>query len=327
MNAKTSPLARLVQHPLNRELMALLLLLIAIPVGARLSPYFLDANYLLNATSTYIEAGIMALAMTFVIIAGQIDISVASNMALTGTLLGICYGRLHLPFAVSVLLALLASLLMGLLNGLLVAKAKLPALAVTLGTFALYRGIAQALIGDGSISGFPEAFNGINYRYLAGLVPLPLVIFLLLALVHALILHKTYLGRWVYALGTSEPAARYSGIPVGRSLIGLFLLSGFMAGIGGVMMTSRLTVARFDMGLGGELDAITAVVLGGTDIFGGRGTIFGTVVAFLLMTLVRTGMGLANIKIEKQLVAIGLLLLFSIVLPHLLQATRKSNSK
>lgn len=320
---KPSPLQKLLRHPLNRELIVLLLLLIMIPVGARLSPYFMDMPYLLRATSLYVEAGIVALALTFVIIAGHIDISVASNMALTATLFGVFFGRMHLPLGVSVLLALLASVLMGLLNGVLVAKAKLPALAVTLGTFALYRGIAQILIGDGSISGFPEAFNGIDQRYLLGMIPLPLVIFLVLALVHALILHRSYIGRWVYALGTNASVARYSGVPVGATLVGIFVLSGLMSGLGGILLTSRLSVARFDMALGWELDAITAVVLGGTDIAGGRGTIFGTVLAFLLMTLVRTGMGLADIKIEKQLVAIGVLLLVSIILPNLLQRRRK----
>lgn len=317
-----SLLQKLLRHPLNREFVVLFLLIIMVPIGARLSPYFLDFPYLLRSTSLYVEAGIVALALTFVIVAGHIDISVASNMALTATLFGVFFGRMHLPLGIAILLALLASLLMGLFNGVLIAKAKLPALAVTLGTFALYRGMAQMLIGDGSISGFPEAFNGIDQRYLLGLVPLPLVIFVVLALVHALILHRTYIGRWVYAIGTNASVAKYSGVPVNTTLIGIFVLSGLMSGLGGILLTSRLSVARFDMALGWELDAITAVVLGGTDIAGGRGTIFGTVLAFLLMTLVRTGMGLADIKIEKQLVAIGVLLLVSIVLPNLLQRRR-----
>ncbi|MCC6443680.1 MAG: ABC transporter permease [Armatimonadetes bacterium] len=322
MNLSHSSLRRLLSHPLNREMGVLLLLLLSIPAGARLSPYFLDAPYLLRATGLYAEAGIAALALTFVIVAGHIDLSVASNMALTGTLLGVFFGRMSLPLVACVLLALLASLLMGLLNGVLVARAGLPSLAVTLGTFALYRGIAQMLVGDGSISGFPEAFNGADQRYLAGVLPLPLAVFLILAAIHGLVLHRSYIGRWVYAIGTNPTAARYSGVPISGTLIGIFLLSGLMSGIGGILLTSRLTASRYDMAMGWELDAITAVVLGGTDIAGGRGTILGTAAAFFLMTLVRTGMGLADIKIEKQLVAIGVLLLVSVMLPNLLQRRR-----
>ncbi len=316
---KRSPLQGLLAHPLSSEIVAFLLLIIAFFVGTRLSPHFLDRDYLLGVPSEYIEAGIIALPMTFIIVAGQIDISVASNMALTATIFGLLYDRANLPLGGAIVLALLASLLLGAFNGLLVAKSRLPALAVTLGTFALYRGIAQAFIGDKSISGFPEKFNGWDARFLAGAVPMPLVVFLVLAVLFGLVLHRTYFGRWVYALGTSEPTAQYSGVPVAKTQLILFSVTGFMAGLCGLLMTSRYSVARFDIAQGVELDAITAVVLGGTNIFGGRGTILGTVIAFFLMVVVRTGMGLHNIKIEKQLIVVGLLLLFSIILPNLLR--------
>lgn len=310
---------RFITHPMRSEIVAFLLLIIAFFAGTRLSPHFLDRDYLLGVSSEYIEAGIIALPMTFIIVAGQIDISVASNMALTATIFGLLYDRAGFPLAGAIVVALLASLLLGAFNGVLVAKSRLPALAVTLGTFALYRGIAQAFIGDKSISGFPDKFNSWDARFLAGAVPMPLVVFLALAVVFGLILHRTYFGRWVYAIGTSEPAAEYSGVPVAKTQIALFSMTGLMAGICGLMMTSRYSVARFDIGQGLELDAITAVVLGGTNIFGGRGTILGTVIAFFLMVIVRTGMGLHNIKIEKQLIVVGLLLLFSIILPNLLR--------
>lgn len=320
---KRSVRERFITHPMRSEMVAFALLVIAFFAGTRLSPHFLDRDYLLGVPSEYIEAGIIALPMTFIIVAGQIDISVASNMALSATIFGLLYDRAGFPLGGAILVALLASLLLGAFNGLLVAKSRLPALAVTLGTFALYRGVAQAFIGDKSISGFPEKFNGWDARFLAGMVPMPLVAFLALAGVFAFLLHRTCFGRWVYAIGVSEPAAQYSGVPVAKTQIILFSMTGFMAGLCGLLMTSRYSVARFDMAQGLELDAITAVVLGGTNIFGGRGTILGTVIAFFLMVIVRTGMGLHNIKIEKQLIVVGVMLLFSILLPNLLQRRRE----
>lgn len=315
-----SPLARAIHHPLNREFVALLLLALAFMVGPLLSHFFLDAHYLLDATSLQMEMGLIALTMTFIIVSGNIDLSVASTMALVAAITGVLNVQHGLPFTVALVIGILSGALLGFFNGLLISWLKLPSLSVTLGTFALYRGLTQVLLGDHSVSGFPDWFTEIDKRYLGPTpIPLPLVIFLCLAVVAGLVLHRTVLGRWVYAIGTNEAASRYSGIAVDRIKILLFTASGLMAGIAGLVMTSRLTVARYDLGLGLELDVITSVVLGGTDIFGGRGTIFGTVIALFLITILRTGMGLANITAEIQLVAIGLLLIFSIVLPNLLQ--------
>jgi rhamnose transport system permease protein len=213
-------------------------------------------------------------------------------------------------------------LLLGLFNGLVIVKLRLPPLTVTLGTFALYRGLAQALLKDQSIFRFPEWFGGIDTVRVAGLVPAPLLSVLALAAAHAFALHKTSFGRWTYSIGASQAASRLSGVPVGRAVILLFGWTGLMAALAGQMMTSRLGVARFDMGLGLELDAITAVVLGGTDIFGGRGRIAGTVLAVLLVGVLRTGMGLANWKAEEQLVVIGSLLVLSVALPNVSERWR-----
>jgi rhamnose transport system permease protein len=305
----------------GREGTVLLLFGAAFLLCSRLSPYFLDAAGLLDASTLYMEAGIVALGMTFVIIGGQIDLSVASNMALTGACLGVLHARTDWPLPAAIACALLIALGMGLANGLLVARLRLPSLTVTLGTFALYRGIAQILVGEQSISGFPEWFVGIDRRYL-GPLPLPLAVFLGLALLFALVLHYTLPGRRTYAVGANPVASHLSGVPVARVTLGLFALSGALAGLAGVMMTSRLSVARWDSALGLELDVITAVVLGGTDIFGGRGTIFGTVVALLLVAMLRHGMSLANIKVERQLVAVGALLLIAIVVPNLMARLR-----
>ncbi len=314
-----SPLAKFAAFRFNREVVVLILLGIAFFVGAKLSPFFLDRDYLLDASSLYMETGLIALAMTFIIISGNIDLSVASTLALVASVTALMHAKMHLPFGAAMILGLILGGLLGLFNGLMIVRLKLPSLAVTLGTFALYRGLAQIIIGDHSVGSFPDWFAGIDYRHLAGPIPAPLGIFLICAVVFGLLLHQHILGRWTVAIGTNAAASRYSGIPNGTILIGLFTLSGFMAGAAGLMLESRLSVARFDMGTGLELDAITAVVLGGTDIFGGRGTIFGTVTALFLIGILRNAMGLANIKVESQLVVIGLLLIFSIVVPNLLQ--------
>nr|MBA2539982.1 ABC transporter permease [Deltaproteobacteria bacterium] len=177
------------------------------------------------------------------------------------------------------------------------------------------RGLAQVLLGDHSIGKFPAWFNGMDDRYV-GPLPMPLVLFIVLAIVFGLLLHRTTFGRVVYAIGTNEPAARFSGLRVDRAKLWVFALSGLMAGIAAVMMLSRLRVARYDHALGMELAVITAVVLGGTDIFGGRGSIFGTAAALFLIGIVSRAMGLKRISAEQQLAVTGTLLIVAVVLAN-----------
>lgn len=316
------------------EAVALGLFIVAFIAGALLSPYFLDANFLLNYTSLYIEVGIMAIGLTFVIISANIDLSVASTLALVACIAGVSYFDFGLPMAITIVLSLGLGALLGWLNGIMVVRMKLPALAVTLATLALYRGAAQIIVGDDSRPRlawsrdivFPDWFVGINRVYLPGTsIPLPLVIFLALAIVMGILLHKTTFGRWTYAIGTNELAARHSGVPTERIKLLIFTLSGFLSGLAGLIMVSRLGVARYDHARGWELDAITAVVLGGTDIFGGRGSMFGTVIAFFLIVILRTGMGVANVKAESQLAVIGSLLVISVLLSNLTSRFQKKS--
>lgn len=313
-------IAGLLRHP---EMITLMLLAGAFVAGAILSPYFLDAHYLLNSTSLYMEIGIAALAMTLVIISGNIDLSVASNLALSGVIMASLYAHAHVPMPIAIILALILATLLGLFNGLLVTKLRLPSLTVTLGTLALYRGLAQVLAGDHSIGNFPDWFLGIDARLIAGWVPLPLLIFLALAIVTGIVLQRTIFGRCVYALGTNEAATRFTGIRVDRIKLAVFGLSGLYAGIGAVMMLSRLSVARYDLAAGDELAVITAVVLGGTDIFGGKGKILGTVAALFLLQIIRNGMGLADIRAEDQLAVTGSLLVASVLLARVSQRSRQ----
>ncbi|MDE2126556.1 MAG: ABC transporter permease [Armatimonadetes bacterium] len=300
------------------EIVCCLLLIGAFVAGSHLSRHFLNARYLLQATSAYMETGIMALAMTLIIVAGKIDLSVASTLSLSACATALLNTAAGVPLPVALLCGLLLGGLLGLLNGLMIVKLRLPSLTVTLGTLALYRGVAQILLGDHSIARFPDWFAGIDYRYV-GPLPLPLVLFLCLAVGAAVLLHRTAFGRTLYAQGAGHTASRYSGVAVGRNTVVLFTLSGLMAAIAGLIMTSRLGVARFDLGLGLELNVITAVVLGGADIFGGRGTIFGTVTALFLLGIVRDAMGVANITAQEQLIVMGVLLLLSVGLANLLR--------
>jgi rhamnose transport system permease protein len=314
------------------EFVTVALLILAFVVGSLMSPYFLDAVFLFNYTSLYIEVGIMAIGMTFIIISGNIDLSVASILALVASAAGVVYFDLGVPMVMTIVIALTLGTLLGWLNGALVARLKLPALAVTLGTWALYRGAAQILVGDDSRPRlawtrefmYPEWFTRIHRVYIPGTpIPVPFVIFLVLAIVLGIVLYKTTFGRWVYAIGTNEDAARYSGVPTHRVKMLIFALTGFLSGLAGLIMVSRLSVARYDHARGWELDVITAVVLGGTDIFGGRGSMFGTVVAFLLLIFLRTGMGVANVKAESQLAVIGSLLILAILVSNLTDKLRK----
>ena len=299
------------------EAITLYLLIAAFIVGGALSPYFLDVRYLLDSTSLYMEIGILALAMTFVIISGNIDLSVASNLALTAVLVATLHARWNVPMALAAVLGPVIGGGLGLFNGLMITRLRLPSLTVTLGTLALYRGLAQVLVGDHSIGNFPEWFVGIDYRSVGGLLPMPLIVFLALTVVFAVVLHKTVFGRCVYAIGTNEAAARFSGMRVDRVKLAVFTLAGMTAGLAAVMMLSRLGVARYDLALGDELAVITAVVLGGTDIFGGRGSIFGAVVALFLLGVIRRGMGVANMTAETQLAVTGTLLVAAVLLARL----------
>jgi rhamnose transport system permease protein len=296
------------------EVVTVILLIIAFIVGASLSPYFLDVPFLFDSTTLYIEAAIMVLGMTFVIISGNIDLSVASTLSLVATVMAVLHVELNMPMGAAISISLILGTLLGALNGWLITRLRLPALTVTLATMALYRGLAQILLGDHSLSKFPEWFVGLDRITVPGTsIPIVLVIFFVFALILGLILHKTVFGRWVVALGTSEDAARYSGIPVERVKIAIFALNGFLAAVAGLIMVSRLAVARYDHARGLELDVITAVVLGGTSIYGGRGTLFGSVIAVFLVGFLRTGLGVANVKAESQLAVVGTLLIIAVI--------------
>jgi rhamnose transport system permease protein len=297
-------------------LLVALILLVTI-VNARLTPFFLDTRNLMRATSDFMELGLMMLPMVFIIITGNIDLSVASTMAMCASFMGWLFMR-GVNIWVAVAAALLLGVIAGLFNGYLVARVKLPALVVTLGTFAFYRGMAYVLLGDQAARGYPEAFTFLGQGTLGEIrFPFSAVLFIVFAVIFGLILHKTSFGRYLYAIGNNEDAAYYSGVNVARTKMIIFTLSGFMAALAGVVLAARFGSTRPDIGTGLELSVITAVVLGGVSINGGTGTMIGAILSLILIGLMRFGMGLINVPGQGQNIVIGLLLILSILLPNL----------
>ena len=301
---------------LRWETMLVLLLLATIAYGASVSPYFLEWTNLLFIGLNVGEIAIIALPLTLIIITGEIDLSVASMLGLTG----LCMAELFdhgWPIWPAMIAAVLLGGVLGAFNGLLVTRIGLPSLAVTIGTLTLYRGIAQGVLPTDTISGFPQGLASI------GVIPIPhthisysVLFFLVLAVVFGIVLHATPLGRAIFAIGANQEAAFYSGIRVRRIKFWLFVLSGLMCGFAGVLWTLRFASARYDSGIGLELFVVTAVLLGGVSIFGGRGTIVGVVLAVAVLGCLQTAMTADVIPAQDQNIVVGGLLLASVIVPN-----------
>lgn len=297
------------------ETMTFVLSVLGVIAGSQLSEFFLDINYILKSFTLSAEFAIVALVLTMVIIAGEIDLSPAANMALSACLLAWALeAGLGLPLSMAIGLA--AGLLMGLFNGVMVIVLQLPSIIVTIGTLILYRGLAQVIAGDKSIR-VPEWYIGVDKILVAG-IPLPVVIFVALSLVLGLVLGVTIFGRQIYLVGTNEEAARHAGIRTRRIKMRLFLMMGLVSAGAGMMTASRLGSVRYDLGLGGELQMVLMSMLGGTYIFGGRGTILGTFLAAWLLVIVSTGMIVANVLPAWQLCVLAVLLIVSIIATNLI---------
>ncbi len=267
------------------------------------------------------EVGLVALPMTFIIITGGIDLSVGSILGLCAISLGVLWQSLGLPLEVVLLLVLLIGLLAGLFNGFFIVRVGVPPLIMTLATLALFRGLAQGVSQARSVTGYPEWFLALGQASVAGL-PLQLWIFILMALVSAVVLRSTVLGRSLYAVGNNPVGARFSGLPVGRNLMSIYAFSGLMAALAAIIFVSRVTTTRSDMGSGLELDAIAAVVLGGTSIFGGKGSILGTVIGLVLIQLLKNGLALMGVTSDATIIVIGTTLILAILINNAVQGRR-----
>jgi rhamnose transport system permease protein len=306
---------------LRHETVLAVLIVLALVVLSSLSDRFFTAENLLNQGRLMSEVGLVALAMTFVIVTGGIDLSVGSILGMTAILLGVFWQNVGLPLPLAMLAALACGTLAGLGNGLIITRFGVPPLIATLATLALYRGLAEGISQARSVRGYPEWFFFFGQGEILG-VPVQLWLLGILTAITAVILGLTPFGRATYATGANETAARFSGIRVDATKLWIYTAAGFLAGLAAIIFVSRVTTTRSDMGTGLELDVITGVVLGGTSIFGGKGTIIGTALGLILIQALKNGLALSGVKGDGTIVVIGVVLIAAILVGALFDRNR-----
>ena len=314
------------QNPFLTQIKSWETLLLAVAIGIFIansfaSPHFLHAWNLSDATFNFTEKAMIAFAMALLIIAGEIDLSVASIIALASTAMG-AIAQLDVSTTTLVLTGLLNGLACGAFNAVLVTGFGLPSIVVTIGTMSLFRGISYIVLGDQAYRDYPSDFAFFGQGYVFWVISFEFVLFAILAVIYGILLHWTNFGRAVYAIGNNATGALFSGIRVNRVKFILFLMTGAMSGLAAVCLTSRLGSTRPSIGMGMELEVVTMVVLGGVSILGGSGTITGVIIAAFVMGLVTFGLGLLNVPGIVMSIFIGLLLIGVIALPRLWQIWR-----
>ncbi|MBW4023711.1 MAG: ABC transporter permease [Proteobacteria bacterium] len=285
-------------------------------LNTRLSPYFLSPWTLSDASFNFTERAIMALPMAFLIIAGEIDISVGSTMAMASVFMGLV-AQAGFGTPLVIVTGLVVGFIAGCFNGVLVTIFRVPSIVATIGTLSLFRGIAYAIIGDGVLKAYRPDFAYLGQGYVWGPVSFELVLFAVLAVIFAIVLHTTVIGRRIYAIGANPIAARLSGIRVDSYKFWIFALLGMTAGLGSVLLTSRLGSTRPSIATGWELEVITMVILGGISIDGGQGSIVGVVLSALLIGCVTFGLSLLNVPGIVLAIVTGSLLIFVVALSSL----------
>ena len=313
--------ARLWTRVRRWEGLLLVILAVVVLLNISQSPNYLQLGNQINLFQLSIERIIVAIAMAFIIINSEIDLSVASIMGLSACILAALHEQ-GVPVGIGIVVALLAGALCGAFNGFWIARVGLPSLAVTLAGLIGYRGIARSLLENRSIGDFPAWFTTLGQKPLLGPLPLAMLIFFVLLVVAAVVLQSSAFGRYVYVIGNNREVARYSGVKVQRVKLMLFIFSGIISALAGLLLAARLGAVRGDMAEGYELDIITMVLLGGVSVFGGTGTLVGVGLAILLILNLRNGMSLVNITSNTQTGVIGLLLILSVLLPNWAQDAR-----
>ena len=305
----------------HETLLAIILVVALIGLGA-FNDRFLTIDNLLNQGRLMTEIGLIALPMTFVIITGGIDLSVGAIVGLCAVMLGYSWKTFGFPLPLAIAFALFVGALAGFVNGLVITRIKVPPLIMTIATLALYRGLAEGVSQAHSVRGYPEWFYVLGQGDVFG-VPTQLLILIVLIVVAGVALDRTTFGRALYAIGSNETAARFSALNVDRTKLVIYTLSGLASGLAAVVLVSRVTTTRMDMGMGYELDVIAAVVLGGTSIFGGLGTIWGTVIGLVMIQLLKNGLALTGVKGDATIVVIGVALILSVLIASSLQRRRE----
>ena len=300
----------------RHETILFLVVIVALVILSIQAEQFATIDNLLNQGRFLTEVSLVALIMTFVIVTGGIDLSVGSILGLSAIVLGVAWKKLGLPLPLAILVALSVGTLAGLFNGIIITRFKVPPLIATLATLALYRGLAEGISQARSIRGYPEWFFILGQGEFFG-IPTQLWIVAFFTLLTGFILTYTTWGRATYAIGANETAARFSGIAVDKTKLFIYAASGFAELLAAIIFVSRVSTTRSDMGMGLELDAITAVVLGGTSIFGGKGTIVGTFFGLILIQILKNGLSLAGVKSDGTYIAIGLVLILTLLISNL----------
>jgi rhamnose transport system permease protein len=302
----------------NGEWVLLLGLALEIAVFAGIGENFFTLGNFFEVIRLSVELGLLALALTPIIVAGGIDLSVGSMMGLAAIVFGSAWRDWHLSIPAAVLAALLVGCAGGTLNALLVTRLNIPPLIVTLGSFSLFRGIAEGITqGAVNYSNFPASFLFLGQGYVLGAVPTQLAVFVLASAGYVILLHRSVIGRALYAIGFTAAGARYAGIPVARRVGLVYILAGLVSSVAAIIYVAHLGQAKSDAGTGYELSAITAVVLGGTSVFGGRGTIWGTLLGLFSISVLQNGLHLAALPSELIGVLTGTLLLVIISVDRL----------
>ena len=300
----------------RHETILFLVVIVALVILSIQAEQFATIDNLLNQGRFLTEVSLVALIITFVVVTGGIDLSVGSILGLSAIVLGVAWKKLGLPLPLAILVALSVGTLAGLFNGIIITRFKVPPLIATLATLALYRGLAEGISQARSIRGYPEWFFVLGQGEFFG-IPTQLWIVAFFTLLTGFILTYTTWGRATYAIGANETAARFSGIAVDKTKLFIYAASGFAASLAAIIFVSRVSTTRSDMGMGLELDAITAVVLGGTSIFGGKGTIVGTFFGLILIQILKNGLSLAGVKSDGTYIAIGLVLILTLLISNL----------
>lgn len=296
----------------------LILIFIAVNImNSFISPYYMSASGLLTATSSFLEKAFVALPMAYILVLGDIDISVGSTVALSSVVMAVSYNNLGVPMGAAIVICLLVGTICGFINGFILTKfTELAPMIVTLGTQILFRGIAVMILEDQASGSFPIWFSNIYWGKI-GIVPYMLIVFIVFAIIFGIILHKTTFGRRLYAIGSNSTASKYAGIQVQRIRLIVFTLTGLFAAVTAIFLTARMGSTRPNIGEAYELDAISMVVLGGISTDGGKGRFIGAIIAIFIIGFLRYGLGLINVPSQAMLIIIGALLICAVMIPNL----------
>ena len=308
----------------KKEFILFVVLVSILIINSNISAYFLDLYNLIDSTFLFSEKAIIALTMTFVIIARQIDLSVASIIAVSSCVLGYTTSLGYDTWLV-ISLTLLSGAICGAFNGAIITKFAIPSIIVTIGTMSLFRGLAYSFLEDSYYNKFPKLVSNLGGGYLFGYIPYAFLTFIILAIIFAFILHKTSVGKKIYSIGNNPDAAQYTGIAVDKYTFVLFTLNGLFSALAAIFLSGRLSSVRPNIAFGWELEIITMVVLGGVYIYGGSGSILGVVISIFILGMLSFGLGLLNVPGVGIIIFTGLLLILSIGFPSFIQTLRRKN--